>query len=60
MLSALGDIQELIDEGLSIEEVEVEMSGSIANAISEAAELITNTYIVLYSNDFDIEDYYAG
>jgi hypothetical protein len=29
------------------------MNGNLENAISEAAEQITNTYIAAYSNDFN-------
>ncbi len=43
-----------------MQEIEVEMLSTLANAISEAAELIADTYVVLYSNDFSISDIEDG
>ena len=60
MLAGFGDIQELLDEGLTMQEIEVEMKSTLANAISEAAELIADTYVVLESNNFDESDFYDG
>jgi hypothetical protein len=43
-----------------MEYIEVEMHGTLANAISEAAEQIADSYVVLVSNDFEVSDYENG